>query len=94
VGIAVSLLLFAVGAILAFAVTADANGVNIHTVGWILMGVAVLGFFLTLLFWSSWWGPGGIRGRRAVVTDDPYARPAARRTVVEEQDAAPSPPPP
>ena len=36
-GIGVSLILIAVGAILAFAVNATLVGVDIHTVGWILM---------------------------------------------------------
>jgi len=95
VGIAVSLLLIAAGAILTFAVTATTNGVDLNTVGWILMAIGVLGLLLTLLFWNSWWGAGAVRGRRTVVTDDPYAaqRPVARRTVVEE-DAGAAPPPP
>jgi hypothetical protein len=93
-GIALSLLLIAAGAILAFAVTATANGIDLNTVGWILMGVGVLGLILTLLFWNTWWGAGAVRGRRTVVADDPYVarRPVARRTVVEEDAGAPPPP--
>jgi hypothetical protein len=95
VGIALSLLLIAAGAILAFAVTATTSGIDLNTVGWILMGIGVLGLVLTLIFWNTWFGAGAIRGRRTVVTDDPYAaqRPVARRTVVEE-DAGAAPPPP
>ena len=52
--IGASLLLIAVGAILAFAVTADARGVDIQAVGWILMAAGGLGLLLSLLFWS--WG--------------------------------------
>ena len=40
-GIGVSIFLIAVGAVLAFAVHATSGAVNIHTVGWILMGVGL-----------------------------------------------------
>ena len=52
--IGASLFLIAVGAILAFAVTADVRGVDIQVVGWILMAAGGLGLLLSLLFWS--WG--------------------------------------
>jgi Domain of unknown function (DUF6458) len=55
-GIGVSLLLVAVGAILAFAVNATVNGLDLVTVGWILMIVGVLGALLSLIFWSTWGG--------------------------------------
>ena len=42
-GIGVSLLLVAVGAILTWAVTADVSGVDIQTVGVILMVVGIVG---------------------------------------------------
>jgi hypothetical protein len=60
-GIGVSIFLIAVGAILAFAVDTTVNGLDLVTVGWILMGVGVLGALLSMLFWSSW---GGFSGRR------------------------------
>jgi hypothetical protein len=49
-GIATSIFVFAVGAVLDFAVTASPNqhGFNIHTVGVILMIVGVVGFVLSL----------------------------------------------
>jgi Flp pilus assembly protein protease CpaA len=43
-----SLFLIAVGAILAFAVTASVAGVDLQTVGWILMIVGVIGLILGL----------------------------------------------
>jgi len=46
--IGASLLLIAVGAILKFAVTAKANGVNLSTVGIVLMIVGVVGLLITL----------------------------------------------
>ena len=44
-----SLFLIAVGAILAFAVTASVAGVDLQTVGWILMVVGVIGLVLGLV---------------------------------------------
>jgi hypothetical protein len=56
-GIGVGIFLIAVGAVLAFAVHATTSGVDLHTVGYILMGVGGLGILLSLIFWSSWGGP-------------------------------------
>jgi hypothetical protein len=46
--------LIAIGAILTFAVTANTNGVDLHTVGWILMGVGLANVLLSLSLWSDW----------------------------------------
>ena len=77
-GIGVGIFLTALGAILAFAVSADVSGVNIHTVGWILMIVGIAGVVLSLIFWSSWAGPGYFSSRRRAYDgpppDDPYYR--------------------
>ncbi len=48
-----SLFLIAVGAILAFAVTVEADGFNLNTIGYILMGVGALGLVLTLVALTS-----------------------------------------
>ncbi|MBF6554866.1 MAG: hypothetical protein IVW52_01700 [Acidimicrobiales bacterium] len=50
-GLVASIIAFAVGAVLDFAVTAspDQHGFNIHTVGVILMIVGVVGAVLSLL---------------------------------------------
>ena len=60
-GIGVGILMIAVGAILAFAVNIDASGsgVNLHTIGIILLVVGVLATALSMFFWSSWGGFGG-----------------------------------
>lgn len=55
-GIGVSLLLLAIGAILTFAVNVSTNGFNIHTIGVILMVVGGIGLLFSLFFWGSW-GP-------------------------------------
>jgi hypothetical protein len=60
-GITVSMLLAAGGAILIWAVNASTSGFNIHTAGVILLVVGVVGFVVSLMFWSSWGGFGGMR---------------------------------
>jgi hypothetical protein len=63
-GIGVSIFLIAIGAVLAFAVHASNSTVNVNTVGWILMGVGLAGALLSMIFWSSWAGPGYWTTRR------------------------------
>src|SRR5712691_2434529 len=70
VGLGVGIFLIAVGAILAFAVHVTTSGVNIHTVGWILMAVGFAGILLSLIFWSSWAGPGYLSRRRTTYVDE------------------------
>jgi Domain of unknown function (DUF6458) len=72
VGIGVSILLIAVGAVLAFAVHVSTSGFNLHTIGWILMIVGAIGVLLSLIFWSSWGGLGGPAGRRREVVREDY----------------------
>ena len=61
-GLGVGLFLVAVGAVLAFAIHVTTNGaVDIHTIGYILMAVGGVGILLSLVFWSSWMGPGYFR---------------------------------
>lgn len=65
-GIGVSILLIAVGAVLTFALEREAEGINLDTVGIILMIVGAIGLLASILFWSSW-GPYS-RQRRDTVT--------------------------
>jgi hypothetical protein len=70
-GVGVSLILIAVGAVLTWAVEASVSGVDINAVGVILMIVGAVGLLLSLMFWSSWGGFGGAtEGRRRVTTVD------------------------
>jgi len=69
-GIGVSLILIAAGAILTWAVNATVSGVNIHTIGIILMVVGAIGIVLSLMFWSTWGGVGAGARRRTTVVDD------------------------
>jgi hypothetical protein len=70
-GIGVSLILIAAGAILTWAVEATVSGLDINTVGVILMVVGLIGLVLSLMFWSSWGGVGGTRRRSTYVEDAP-----------------------
>ena len=63
-----SLFLIAVGAILTFAVEATVSGIDIATVGIILMIIGVIGLLISLIYW------GPARRRRAVVDDRPVVR--------------------
>lgn len=73
-GVGVSLILIAVGAVLAWAVDVSTSGFNVNTVGYILLIVGIIGLLLSLIFWSSWGGPGyftgGGRRRTTVVEED------------------------
>lgn len=84
-GIGTSIFLFAIGAILRFAVDVQTEGFNLHTIGVILMIVGAVGALFSLMFWSTW---GGF-GREAAYREDPdviVERPARRRTVVVERE--------
>ena len=67
-GITVSLLVAAAGAVLIWAVTATVSGLNINTVGVILLIVGVIGFVVSLFFWSSW---GGFGARNTATVSEP-----------------------
>ena len=76
-GFGIGIFLAAVGAVLAFAVTRTVSGVNIQTVGWILLIVGIVGVVLSMIFWSSWAGPGYWSNRRRAVDDGPAAPPVS-----------------
>ena len=73
-GLGTSLFLIAVGAILKFAVTTTAHGVNINTIGVILMIVGIVGLIISL-FWMTVWAD---RRRQAAVPVYERERPVAR----------------
>jgi hypothetical protein len=68
-GVATSIVIFAIGAILRFATTVQSSNFNIHTIGVILMIVGVVGLVVSLLFWASWGGFGTFHRRRTVYRD-------------------------
>jgi hypothetical protein len=51
-GIGASVFLLAIGAILAFAVDYNLNGVDINVIGWILMAAGVVGLFMTTVIFG------------------------------------------
>lgn len=63
-------MLIAIGAILNYAVTADVEGIDIQTVGVILMLIGILGLILSLLYTFVW----SDRARRPAAREevDPY----------------------
>jgi beta-lactamase regulating signal transducer with metallopeptidase domain len=71
-GLGVSLFLIAAGAILTWAVNATVSGLDINTIGVILLVVGIVGLVLSMIFWSSWGGPG--YARRSTIVDDGPAR--------------------
>jgi uncharacterized membrane protein len=76
-GIAASIVVFAVGAILDFALTTTPyqHGFNVKTVGVILMIVGAIGFVVSLVAWMA----SGSRRHRTVVDD-------GRGNVVSRED--------
>jgi hypothetical protein len=68
-GVSASLLLAAAGAVMLWAVDASTSGFNIHTAGAILLVVGIIGFVVSLFFWSSWGGFGGRDGGSTTVVD-------------------------
>ena len=67
-GIGLSVLVIAVGAILTFALERQAEGINLDAVGVILMLVGAFGLVASVVFWSSW-GPYGRARRSTIVTE-------------------------
>ena len=62
-GIGTSIALIAVGAVLKYAVTASVSGIELQTVGVILMVVGIVGLVLSLIWMAT-------ASRRDVVVDD------------------------
>jgi Domain of unknown function (DUF6458) len=73
----ISLFFLAVGAILTFAMHMPVHGIDLDTVGVILMVIGLLGLLFSLVLWDSWTP----RPHRDVVVDDevPVRRTVTRR---------------
>ncbi len=78
-GIGASVFLIAIGAILAFAVDLSVSGLDLSTIGVILMVAGAIGLVVTMLTFGGGWGG---RTRTTVVEDD-YVDPVARRRTVD-----------
>jgi hypothetical protein len=87
-GIGVGIVLIAIGAILAFAVsphviTGGHSAVDLGTIGWILIVVGALGLLLSVTIWSSWAGPGYLSRRRSDTYVDGPGRVTRHETIDE-----------
>jgi membrane-bound ClpP family serine protease len=80
-GIGVGIFLMVLGAILAFAVETDIPGINVNTLGVILLLIGLVAVLYSLLFWSTVtpWGRRRVATRRRRVGLEPPA------DVVEER---------
>jgi protein-S-isoprenylcysteine O-methyltransferase Ste14 len=76
-GIGTSIFLIALGAILRFAVTTTVSGIDIATVGTILLVVGIVGLLISLLYATIW------ADRTRPVDRGPVAPPADREIVRE-----------
>ena len=98
-GIVISLVLIAFGAILTWAVNSNGGTVDPQVVGVILMVIGFIVFAISLVLWHSWWGPGfwggpGPYDEAAPVARRRVYRPYTRRrttTYVEDEPPPPAP---
>jgi hypothetical protein len=74
-GLGASIVIFAIGAILRWGITASANGVNLGAIGVILMIVGAVGAVISALFLASW---------------SPYPRRRVMRDTYEDGTGAPT----
>ena len=100
-GIVISLILIAVGAILTWGINSSGGSVDVDVVGVVLMVVGFVLFLISLMLWRTWWGPGfwgagpgpGPYDEGTVVRRRAYW-PARRRTTYVEEESPPPPPAP
>lgn len=97
-GIILSLILIAVGAILTWGVNTTGGSVNVDVVGVVLMVVGFVLFLISLVLWRTWWGAGFWSYGPEPYADRPVVRrraywPTRRRTTYVEEDARPPGPP-
>jgi hypothetical protein len=96
-GIILSLIVMAVGAILTWGVNSSGGSVNVDVVGVVLMIVGFILFLISLMLWRTWWGAGfwgwgpGPYDDGAVVRRRTY-RPTRRRTTYVEEEPPAEPP--
>jgi hypothetical protein len=76
----ISLFFLAVGAILTFAIDTTVSGIDIDTIGVILMVIGLLGMLFSLVLWDSW-TPRGVRRDDVVIDDEPAVRRGVTRRV-------------
>jgi hypothetical protein len=86
-GIAISILIGAVGAVLRYAMTAPENqhGFNVNTVGMIMMIAGGVGLVLSVVFWSSF-SPLGRRDSSVSRREESVTPDGQGRVVNETQE--------
>jgi hypothetical protein len=92
-GVGTSLILVAIGAVLAFGVHLTSTAINVSVVGAILMVVGIIGMIVSFIFLSevSWWGhPGGYtttyHDESAITPPHEHRRVETRDIVYEEEE--------
>jgi membrane-bound ClpP family serine protease len=92
--IGVGIFLMVLGAILAFAVETDVPGINVNTLGVILLVVGLVVALYSLLFWStlSPWGRARVNARRRMVGLEEPVEVVEERPVIEERRIVEEPP--
>ena len=96
-GIILSLILMAVGAILTWGVNSSGGTVDIDVVGIVLIVVGFILFLISLMLWRTWWGAGfwgwgGPYDEGVVVRRRAYWPTRRRTTYVEDEAPPPGPP--
>lgn len=66
-GLALSLILVAGGAILVWGVNKEVAGLDLDAIGVILIVIGIIGAVLSMVFWSSW---GGWNRRRSTYVEE------------------------
>jgi hypothetical protein len=79
-GIGVSLILIAAGAILTWAVNATVSGIDINAIGVIPWSSAVVGLVLSLVFWSIGWRSARLAAARPTSRMGPRSKKTERVT--------------
>src|SRR3954465_363709 len=93
-GIVISLILIAFGAILTWAVNSTSGSIDVNVVGVVLMIVGIIVFALSIVLWRSWWGAafwGGMydEGGAPAVRRRVYRPYTRRRTTTYVEDEPP-----
>ena len=100
-GIIISLILIAFGAILTWAVNSTSSSVDVNVIGVVLMVVGLVVFAISIVLWRTWWGVGFWGGMYDEGAGPPVARRRVywpsqrrRRTTTYVEDEPPPPPGP
>jgi hypothetical protein len=96
-GIILSLIVMAVGAILTWGVNSSGGSVDVDVVGVVLMVVGFILFLISLFLWRTWWGAGFWGWGAEPYAEGPVVRrraywPTRRRTTYVDEEPPAGPP--